>query len=506
MYEIRILNGSTEEILHDTDPDSARRLLTASFTEIAASICRPTAQFSVTPHNPAYSSLHEMRTLIRIKNILTNDMEFEGRIIQKPRDSFGSDGKIIKEYSAEGLISWLMDSRQLYRSVTETPTQFLTYVLGVHNARYPDKAIQLGVCDVTGSLPCETNYRSTLEEISTNLLKRLGGEINVRRDGNGILRLDYLQNGIGTTKDVTVQVGRNLKSLSVSNDPTKIVNRLIPLGKKQENGSRLTLLGYYQDEPGRMWVEDSSSASAYTPIEGTATFDDIETQSELETAALAALASTHDTKESYRADVLDLSTIGEEAYALRAGNSYQFVCAPCGISSVLRLTKRTVNIFKPYAPTVEIGDPPERLTYTAAKTKTETEKVAQIVEEKLADIDYVTKEEYDAYVDSMEEYAEALEVWREHDTSDPPEDIPLPDTMEDLKQWKSDTDSYLTGLASWQQTVNVAIATISALTARVAALESTAVTSADIRTIEAVDEMPASPVATTLYIKDGDTS
>lgn len=475
MYEIEIKNSAGgNTILHSIDSSSYRKVLTGSFTEIAAPICRPTAQFSVPPQNPCYDYIREMTTLIEIRNTITDEVEFEGRVIRKLRDSLGSDGKIIREYAAEGLISWLMDSIQTYHKATESPTEFLTYVLGQHNARFPDKEILLGTCDVTGSLPCETSYKNTLEEINTNLIKRLGGEINVRRDSNGDLRLDYFQNGIGSTiSSTTVQLGRNLRSLSSSSDPTKIVNRIIPLGKKQADGSRLTLQGYFED-PAKIWVDDSSSVYKYSAIEGTAVSDDIETQADLYAFGVAELAKGLTVKQGYSAEVLDLSTIGEELDTLRAGNTYHFYCSVNGVDADLRLVKRTVNIMRPYSPTVEIGTRPERLTYTAAQTKKTTEEVA----EKLEDDEYVTKEEYDEHLDEMQEYVDALDVWREGET-------PLPDTMEDLKEWHQDVSD-----------------AIAALQTAVSTLQSTAVTSTDIRTIDVVAALPANPSATVLYVID----
>ena len=189
----------------------------------------------------------------------------------------------------------------------------------------------------------------------------------MRRESNG-LYLDYLQDGIGEDSTVVVQLGRNLRSLSQSTDPTKIVNRLIPLGAKQEDRSRLTLRGYYQATPDKYWIDDSESVTSYTAIEGTETFDDAVTQQTLERLGTAALARLKTPKISYSAEVLDLSTIGEEEYSLRAGNTYNFVCDALSLDENLRLTKRTVNILKPYSPTVEIGSKPERLSYTAAKT------------------------------------------------------------------------------------------------------------------------------------------
>lgn len=370
MYEITITNGAETELLHDILPNSFRKVMSGSFTDVAASICRPTAQFTIAPQNPTYNKIKEMQTIVKIRNTLTDEIEFEGRTIQNPRDSLDSSGTICKEYIAEGLISWLMDSRQEYSKETRTPSGFISYVLSAHNLRYPDKTILPGICDAYGYLECTTNYRTTLEELNVNLIKRIGGEISLRRDENGDLRLDYLLDGIGQRKSTIVRLGRNLQSLNYSKDPTSIVNRLIPLGKKQSDGSRLTLKGYYQDDPNRFWIDDTISATQYTIIEGTVTFDSVETQQELDQKGRESLSSMTKPKYGYTAEVLDLSVIGEEHDPLKAGNTYRFICQSNGIDAFLRLVKRTVDILKPYMPTVEIGEKPVRLSYSESKVDT----------------------------------------------------------------------------------------------------------------------------------------
>lgn len=83
------------------------------------------------------------------------------------------------------------------------------------------------------------------------------------------------------------------------------------------------------------------------------------------------------------------------------------------------------------------------------------------------------------------------------------------DDVEDLKSWrtvtiapwKEDITDRVEELEAWKLTVS---ATITNLQNALATLQNNAVTSSDIRVIDVVDEIPASPAATTLYIVDGD--
>lgn len=67
-------------------------------------------------------------------------------------------------------------------------------------------------------------------------------------------------------------------------------------------------------------------------------------------------------KQMYDAQVLDLAGVREKMTGFRAGNTYRFRCAAMGLDEMLRIIRRTVDIYKPYAPTVRIGDKMQSLT------------------------------------------------------------------------------------------------------------------------------------------------
>ncbi|MDE5564041.1 MAG: phage tail protein [Oscillospiraceae bacterium] len=368
MYEIRIRNGDQVEKLHELDTNSVRRVTACTFTEEVNAI--PSATFTVSPQNPVYDHLHELITHIEIVNMLTGEAEFEGRILQKPKDSMDANGSVARQFTCEGLLSYLCDSRQMYMNyVNAEPGYFLLRILSRHNERFSDKKIQLGACDVTGSRSKTTAYRTTLEEIRENLTSRMGGEIRVRRNENGALVLDYLKQ-YGVKKDTVVELGNNLKSINHSTDATHIITRLIPLGAQigEDTAERLTLKGYFADEPERYWIDDETAIAKYGIIEGTVEFDDVTTQEYLAQTGAEYLANNNRIRHSYRAEVLDLSVIGKAADAFRVGNTYRFVNRLIGLDEDLRIIKRTVDIFKPYSPTVEIGEKTEKITSLQTRT------------------------------------------------------------------------------------------------------------------------------------------
>ena len=238
-------------MLHELDVNSLRRAASGSFTEEINKI--PSAVFTIYPQNPCYEHLAEMQTLIRVRNTLTGEDEFEGRIL-KISGSMSSSGVTGKSITCEGYLAYLCDTVQTYRVFTGVDVSvYLQEILAYHNSLTPEeKHIHLGQCDIHNFDEKTTNYGKTLDEIKRNLVDKLGGEIRIRRI-DGKLYLDYLRQ-YGVTCSTRVELARNLQDLSVECDATNIITRLIPLGVRlnDETEERLTIASTYSD--GRIWL------------------------------------------------------------------------------------------------------------------------------------------------------------------------------------------------------------------------------------------------------------
>ena len=283
-----------------------------------------------------------------------------------------SDGKVYKSCTCEGFLGCLCDTIQPYHNYDNTTAEeFITATLSIHNSMTsPDKHISLGMCNISGDNTNSktTAYRSTLQEIKTNLMDRLGGEIRIR-NVTGNLVLDYLTS-YGSESSTTIELAKNIRSLNVSTDSTTIVTRLIPLGAQLDSSStsaeRLTIASVNNN---CIYIDDTSAISKFGIIVGTIEFDDITDPSNLIIAGQKYLQNNNKIKKSYSAEVLDLSTINPSESEIIAGNTYHFKNAFMGIDENLRLIKRTVDIYTPYKPIIEIGDKAERITDIAARTE-----------------------------------------------------------------------------------------------------------------------------------------
>lgn len=368
MYKITISNGTTEKVLHEPDTLSRNRLSSGKFSEEVNQI--PSFDFTIPASNPCcMDELNDRKDVVTILNTLTNEIEFEGTLLTHS-GSMSSGGQLEKTAVCEGFLGYLCDSIQPYCHYENyTIVEFLRAVLERHNAIVSEeKRIYLGSCDFSGDNTNSktTAYRSTLEEIRINLTERVGGEIRIRRV-DGKLVLDFLTQ-YGTKSDTEIKLAKNMKSLEVKTDSTNIITRLIPLGCQLNNGETAERLDISSVNDGKMYIDDEAAIEKYGIIVGTAEFDNITLPENLLKAGREYLKNNNRIRKAYEAQVLDLSIIDTSHENIRCGNTYRFVNEFMGLDEELRIMKRTVDIYKPYSPMIEIGDKAERITDISVRT------------------------------------------------------------------------------------------------------------------------------------------
>lgn len=372
MYEIKL----NDQVLHELDPDSYRRLSAGVLAEEVNQI--PSFSFTIPAMNPLFSrELNDRTDIVTVTNMLTDEEEFEGPLLTHSK-AMTSGGQVCKKAVAEGYLGYLRDSIQPYYHYEScTIAQFIEAVLAQHNAFMPEsKRIYLGLCDFSGDNTNSktTAYRNTLEEIEVNIIKRVGGEIRIRKAG-GRLLLDFLHR-IGTVCSTTVELAKNMKSLEVDTDSTNIITRLIPLGCQLAPGETAERLTIADVNGGQIYIDDTAAMAQYGVIVGTAEFDNITLPANLIAAGREYLANNNRVKEAYEGQALDLSVLVSSEQSLRCGNTYTFKNELLGLDSPLRLLGRRVDIYKPYVPTLRIGDKAARITDIASQT-------AQLIEYEL---------------------------------------------------------------------------------------------------------------------------
>lgn len=187
--------------------------------------------------NPLWDNVKPFHTHVDVYD--DDSLIFRGRAI-KPKKSMETSGMFRREYVFEDIEAYLLDSVQrFYEGVGESPADFLKHLIEVHNSQV-DKYQQFAVRNVTVKNNKDDAYRQidypkTRDAIKDKLLQSLGGYIVTEYKPGGPNYLDYLAEvGQDHKNDTPIQLSRNMKSASVQIDPTKVITRLVPLGKTLE--------------------------------------------------------------------------------------------------------------------------------------------------------------------------------------------------------------------------------------------------------------------------------
>lgn len=364
MYRIEITNNGMIEVLHDVNANSYRRAASGTFTRDLYAV--HSATITVYPQNPCFEHLHELTTLVKIINTKTGRIMFDGHILQIPDNSMTDGGKFEKKLLCESELGYLCDSTQLLHNYGEVDnTSFLAGCLDYHNeqmAQSPERQILLGAVSQHGMHQKVTSYRSTMEEIKQNLISVNGGILDLQRNANQKLVLNYWQDSdYGNVCNTKIELAHNLKSLTLGTDMTGVITRLFPLGAviNSETGERLTVSSVNNNCP---YIDDLEAIGKWGIKTGTVTFDDVTNPSILLSRGREYILTVNQAKRTFQANVLDLSTIGADADEFDIGNQYLFDVNRMGLHEYLRVTQMTVDIYKPYQPQITIGDKLERIT------------------------------------------------------------------------------------------------------------------------------------------------
>lgn len=194
-------------------------------------------ELTVNRDNLLFDNVKPMHTHVEVYD--DDKLLFRGRAI-KPKKEMQSSGRFIRTYTFEDIEAYLLDSVQrFYEAVGLTPKEFLQSLIDVHNSQVPQyKQFKLRNCNVTNSKDDayrQIDYPKTRDAIKDKLINELGGYLvtEYKQDGPNIL--DYVTDiGNDHKNDTPIQLAVNMKSASLTIDPTKVITRLVPLGKQLE--------------------------------------------------------------------------------------------------------------------------------------------------------------------------------------------------------------------------------------------------------------------------------
>ena len=355
MYEVKIINNKEETIINSVGASQYAPRITGSCKFGINTIDSFT--FTIFPNNDGYNLIYPLKTLVEVKNLNTNNVEFEGRVLlQTPK--MDNNGIIYKTVVCESYLGYLNDSVQNYEAISGVSAEELfKKIINNHNSQVENsKKFIIGEIKIgTSSSDNEDrylNYEKTFDSVNKNLIERFGGELRVRKAGDNIY-IDYIKE-IGEKKNTVIALANNLIAIEQEKDPSEIITRLIPVGAKLENSDeRLTITSI---NGGINYVEDEEAIKEFGVIVDTVNFDDITEDIELLNKAKSYLKENNKIKKKYKIDALDLSTIDLNFDSFEVGNKYRVINSLMNIDEELRIIEKTLDINSPQNSSLTFGD------------------------------------------------------------------------------------------------------------------------------------------------------
>ena len=199
--------------------------------------------FIILANSQHFNKLKKFQSYIRVINAKTNEIEFDGRVIDV-FSTMDNNGTLSNTLTCEYTLNYLNDTRvdewgfypldipekHLEVSFANSDTKsFITKVLEQHNSKVDEKRkIYLGNIELNEKVLIETRYETSLASIQANICSKQDGYLVLRYQENKYF-LDFLKNT--PIKDiVSVDVGINMSSMAVD-DEQEVFSRIIPLGQ-----------------------------------------------------------------------------------------------------------------------------------------------------------------------------------------------------------------------------------------------------------------------------------
>ena len=343
-------------------------------------------KFTMPPHHPFYANIQRKRGLIKVYRNNEAEPLFEGICVSESKDFYNQ-----KTITCEGNLSFLNDSylRPAHRT-EKTSRQLLEAYIAEHNSltdNYKHFTVGMVTAKATvDSMESFTNYKSTMEQIKTDLVDVLGGYVRVRHSNN-TRYIDYLADSPRTSNQL-IRLGENLLDLSQSLKADEIATVIIPLGAKLEDqdiegmDKRLTISSAPADTmhpSGADYVYSSAAASVYGFIEKVVVFDKVEDVNELLALGEQYLTKTQFENLVIEAKAIDLGLTSNDLQNFRILDQIRVVSTPHGLDRYFILSKMTINLNNPEKDTITLGV--EEAKSLTAKTQSSAQRLSTDIDE-----------------------------------------------------------------------------------------------------------------------------
>lgn len=366
MYKVYAKNGDETLCIHNDVSTSKNDKLSSpklTLTENTA------GQFDakVPSTNVGYDHLERVYTEIIVERQGTEI--WSGRIISIKEDFYKN-----KTITCEGAMAYLNDTIQPQEPYENTDTNnVLDALLQIHNQKVDErKQITLGYTTINGSISSSyTNYNSTLEAINDLVIKPFGGIIEVKRNNNGQLKLNYFSEDDRSPSSQTINFGENLLDFTKSYDSTDFCTVVLPLGARIQDKYGISASGIEGVEAyvtieevndGSPYLANLDTVETYGRIEKTIQYSEIEDPEELKDAATLYLTAQQFDKMVIEINAVDLGYLNVNAGNINLSENVRVISRPHGLDRFFPVTKISIPLDNPANTTFTMGGTVTSLT------------------------------------------------------------------------------------------------------------------------------------------------
>ncbi len=391
MYIVEIKNGDFTTEIHGVKAKLTSGKIVKGINTIDS------FTFSMSPSNVGFNLINEFSTLVTAYNTNKDRYDFIGRVLYA-ETTMDESGLITKTVTCESVLGFLCDSWQTYVDTQNwTVAGLLQHLLDCHNSLVEGyKQFKLGTVtanDNNDNLYQAVQRENTWDSIKTNLIDKIGGELQVRVEDDGIY-LDYLER-IGELKETEIALSVNMKSITREQDPTAFVTRLIPLGcklketveKTDEEGEVTTeeveterRLDISSVNGGLIYIDDEQAVSVYGIHVGVVEWDDVTDPTNLKNKGEAWLEENNKVQIKYSITALDLSLIGKVFDDFDIGNFHPIKNGLIAVDDTARIIKKNIDVCEEVKSSMEVGDNFKTLSDIQREQATQIKQTAKTAE------------------------------------------------------------------------------------------------------------------------------
>ena len=348
-------------------------------------------EFGLPADAVGYDKINKLKSTLRVYN---DDVRiFRGRCVS---DEMNMQKQ--KNIYCEGELAFLKDSIVRSYSFTGTVKQYLEWLILGHNQQVNySKRFTVGVVNVSDDSATITrssgNYLSTFDEITEQLLNKLGGYLVPRyeiENGVEVEYLDYLADSGGQNSQV-IEFGNNMLDFSQKLDGGEIFTRLVPLGASlgTQGGveRRLTIASVNDNKD---YLEDATGIATFGYITKSMVWEDIKNASQLKAKGQRALASGANIVPQIELSAIDLHVLDVNTSAIKLGEYNRVVSAPHGVDAWFQCSGMTLDFENPERSLYSFGVAPKTLTSINNSTNSKINAVINQVSDVLEDISEIT--------------------------------------------------------------------------------------------------------------------